>query len=137
MTDGERDAFLAAPRLGMLATLREDGTPVTVPVWFEWDGVAVRAFSSVGSGKVTRIKRDPRASLTAVNSLGEPEAWVAFDGQAAISSEGAFELSERLAHRYWDMSDAGHNKTLEEWRAATAYLCVIELKPTRVRTSKG
>jgi PPOX class probable F420-dependent enzyme len=137
MTAAERDEFLAVPRLGMLTTLREDGAPVTVPVWFEWDGVAVRVFSGADSGKVKRIKRDPRASLTVPNVMGEPEAWVAFDGRAAISSEGAIELSERLAHRYWDMGDAGHKKTLGEWRASAAYLRVVELKPESVRTSKG
>ena len=137
MTEAERDEFLAVPRLGMLTTLREDGMPVTVPVWFEWDGAAVRVFSSADSGKLTRIRRDPRASLTVPNAMGEPEAWVAFDGRAAISSEGAFELSERLAHRYWDMGDPGHKSTLDEWRVSAAYLRIVELKPESVRTSKG
>lgn len=137
MTDSERDAFLATTRLGMLTTLRGGGAPITVPVWFEWDGRAARLFSDATSKKITRLQRDPRASLVATNSVGEPEAWVAFDGEVTIRSDGAFELAERLAHRYWDMGDAAHSATVESWRAAAAHLRVLELTPATIRTSKG
>jgi PPOX class probable F420-dependent enzyme len=135
MTAAERDAFLAKVRLGILSTLRRDGSPVTVPVWFEWDGAAVRCFTSAGSGKVRRLQRDPRASLLVVNNLDEPEAWVAFDGEVTIAREGAFELAERLACRYWDLSDPERRATLETWRKAATALRVLELIPAQVRTS--
>ena len=98
MTPAERDAFLSRPRLGILSTLREDGSPVAVPLWFEWDGHAVRAFSSVTSGKLKRIERDPRASLVAVNNLDEPEAWVAFDGRTSISQRRRASLLPNASH---------------------------------------
>jgi PPOX class probable F420-dependent enzyme len=137
MTDTERDAFLAVPRLGMLSTLVADGAPVTVPVWFEWDGTAARVFSGAATGKVKRIERDPRASLLVANSIGEPEAWVAFDGEITIVPEGAIELAERLAHRYWDMTDEKHHAELASWPAAAAHLRVLELTPRRIRSSRG
>jgi PPOX class probable F420-dependent enzyme len=137
MTDAERDAFLAPPRLGMFSTLTADGAPITVPVWFEWDGAAARIFSGAATGKVRRIERDPRASLLVANSIGEPEAWVAFDGDVAVINDGAIELAERLAHRYWDMNVATHRSELESWRAAAAHLRVLQLTPRRIRTSKG
>jgi PPOX class probable F420-dependent enzyme len=137
MSPAERDAFLSKPRLGILSTLRDDGSPVAVPVWFEWDGRAVRVFSSTTSGKVKRIERDPRASLVAVNNLDEPESWVAFDGRVSISAEGAFALAERLARRYWDVTTDEHKASLESWRAAAEHLRVLELAPDRMRTSKG
>jgi PPOX class probable F420-dependent enzyme len=137
MSPAERDAFLATPRLGILSTLRHDGSPVAVPVWFEWDGSAVRVFSSVTSGKVQRIERDPRASLVAVNDLDEPEAWVAFGGRVSISPDGAFVLAERLAYRYWDMTADEHKNSLETWRMAAEHLRVLEMVSHRIRTSKG
>ena len=137
MTDAERDAFLRTPRLGILTTLADDGAPVSVPVWFEWDGNHVRLFSSVTAGKVKRIKRDPRVTLLAANAVGEPEAWVAFDGSATISRDGAFALAERLAHRYWDMTSREKQATLAEWRKAERALRVIEIIPRAIRTSKG
>jgi PPOX class probable F420-dependent enzyme len=137
MSDAERDAFLAAPRLGMLSTLAADGAPVTVPVWFDWDGAAIRIFTGAATGKARRLERDARASLLVPNNVGEPEEWVAFEGTVSIVAHGAIELAERLAHRYWDMDDAAHRTELESWRAAATYLRVLELTPHRVRTSKG
>jgi len=136
MTPAERDAFLAETRLGILATLRDDGSPVAVPVWFDWDGAAVRVFTSVLSQKVRRLEREPRASLLVVNRVGEPEAWVAFDGEVTITQEGAFELAERLARRYWDLTDPEHNAELERWRAAARALRVLALIPARIRSSR-
>ena len=136
MTAAERDAFLAKVRLGILTTLREDGSPVAVPVWFEWDGAAVRVFTSVLSEKIRRLERDPRASLLVVNHVGEPEAWVAFDGSVTIRRDGAFELAERLAQRYWVLADAGHQAELGRWRTAAGALRVLELIPARIRSSR-
>jgi len=68
------------------------------------------------------------------NHLDEYEAWVAFDGPATIELEGGFELAERLAHKYWDLSDPERKATLEGWRAKADTLCVITLRPERVRT---
>ncbi len=135
MSDGERDAFIEKLRLGVLSTLREDGSPVAVPVWFEWDGRAIRIFSSGRSGKIARLKRDPRASLLVANSVGEPEAWVAFDGEMTIKTDGAFELAERLAGRYWDVTDAERRATLNLWRRIAPSLRLLELVPTRIHTS--
>ncbi len=100
MTDEERDRFLAKPRYGILNFLRADGSPIAVPVWFDWTGEAVRIFSSVISPKLKRLQADPRASLLVVNDIFEPEAWVAFDGAASIHEDGGSELVEQLASRY-------------------------------------
>jgi PPOX class probable F420-dependent enzyme len=137
MTQAERQAFLDPPRLGMLSTLAAGGAPVTVPVWFEWDGHAVRIFSGAATAKVRRLERDPRATLLVPNNVGEPEAWVAFDGEMAIHSDGVAELAERLAHRYWDMKQDAHRNELASWLKAAAHLRVLELVPQRIRSSKG
>jgi PPOX class probable F420-dependent enzyme len=134
MSEAERAEFLSKPRLGMLTTLRTDGSPVTVPVWFEWDGEAARVFSSVTSAKIRRVERDPRATLLVANHIDEPEAWVAFDGEIVIRNEGAIELAERLADRYWDMDESVHKAAVESWRKAASGLRVLELRPARIRT---
>ncbi|MCR9094610.1 MAG: pyridoxamine 5'-phosphate oxidase family protein [bacterium] len=66
MTEEERTQFLSRPRLGMLSPLREDGSPVTVPVCFDGTADVVRMFTSVTSAKRARIAKDPRATLLAV-----------------------------------------------------------------------
>jgi PPOX class probable F420-dependent enzyme len=137
MSDSARNAFLAVTRLGMLSTLADDGAPVTVPVWFEWDGEVIRMFSGATSGKVRRIARDSRASLLVPNAVGEPEGWVAFDGRIDVCDDGAIELAERLAPRYWDMNRPDLRAELDGWRRNAASLRLLELRPTAIRSSTG
>jgi PPOX class probable F420-dependent enzyme len=134
MSDEERERFLSKPRYGILNTLRSDGWPIGVPVWFDWDGETVRIFSSVVSPKMKRLARDPRASLLVVNDPSEKESWVAFDGVVSIQEEGGLELAELLASRYWDLSEPIRQETLELWRKAAAALRVLELQPERIRS---
>lgn len=136
MSDEERQQFLSEPRYGILNTLRSDGWPIGVPVWFDWNGETIRIFTSVVSLKMKRLQRDPRASLLVVNDLKEKESWVAFDGEVSIQDEGGLELAEELASRYWDLSDPGRQETLELWRKAAAALRVLELRPDRIRSHK-
>jgi PPOX class probable F420-dependent enzyme len=132
--DESRDLFLSTPRLAILMTNRREGTPIGVPVWFEWDGNVVRMFAANTSPKVRRLRRDPRASVLVTNRLDEGECWVAFDGEVSISDAGGFELAERLAPRYWDLEDPERRDMLELWRKAQAVLSLLTLKPTLIRT---
>ncbi|MCH8066861.1 MAG: TIGR03618 family F420-dependent PPOX class oxidoreductase [Chloroflexi bacterium] len=134
MSDEARETFLAETRLGVLSTLREDGAPISVPVWFEWDGHHARMFTTASSRKVARLARDARASLLVAARIDEPEAWVAIDGRIDIMEEGAGDLAERLAAKYWDLDDPDKRATVETWRRAAAALRVLELIPTAVRS---
>lgn len=134
MTDAARDEFLSDAKIAILGTAEPAGPPLSVPIWFEWVNGRARFFSSVDSPKMRRIARDPRASLLVANPAGEPEAWVLIQGTVEVSEDGAFELAERLAQRYWDMSDASHAQTVEDWRAAGATLRVLEIVPSRIRS---
>jgi hypothetical protein len=88
------------------------------------------------SPKVKRVRADNRASLLVVNHLSELERWVSFDGTVRIVKKGGIELAEKLAKRYWDLSDPERKETLELWRKGADSLCVLELSPTRIRTYK-
>ncbi len=134
MTPEAREAFLAQARLGFFATLSSDGVPVSIPIWFEWDGQFVRMFTGMSSPKIRRLQRDPRASLVVASALGEKEEWVSFEGTVTIHSEGGLELAERLAKRYWDLSDPARAQTLQTWRDEASHLRLLELKPSKIRS---
>jgi PPOX class probable F420-dependent enzyme len=64
LSDDEAWAALAAAHTGILTTLRRDGSPVTLPVWFVVDddrSICFRTFD--GTKKLQRIANDPRASF--------------------------------------------------------------------------
>lgn len=132
-----RAEFLAKPRLGALLTNRKEGTPMGVPVWFEWDGEVVRMFGANDTTKIKRLRRDARASLLVSNNLDEPEFWVSFDGRVEIHPEGGIELAERLAPRYWDLNDPGRRETFELWKSAKEAMCLLTLHPTKIRSGEG
>jgi PPOX class probable F420-dependent enzyme len=55
-----------------LTTFRKSGEPVSTPVWFALVGERVYVFTDVESGKVRRIRNDPRAALAPSGFRGRP-----------------------------------------------------------------
>jgi len=132
MSDAQRDAFLAERRYGILTTLRASGAPVSLPVWYEWDGASLRMFCHKESGKLKRLKRDVRATVLVVNHPNEPENWVAFDGPIRVSSQGGLELAERVFDLYYPPGDE-RRSVLESWRNMADEWRLLELTPDSIR----
>jgi PPOX class probable F420-dependent enzyme len=135
MSDSQRDEFLAERRYGILTTLRADGAPFSVPVWYEWDGSTVRMFAHEASGKVERLKHDARASVLVVNHPDEPENWVSFDGRITIHKEGGLELAEHVFDLYYPPGDERRSE-LESWRKMRDQWRLLELKLESIRILK-
>jgi len=63
LSTSEAWQVLEASHTGVLTTLRADGFPITLPVWFVvWERTVCFGAPSL-TRKVTRIRRDPRASF--------------------------------------------------------------------------
>ncbi|MGH7336515.1 MAG: pyridoxamine 5'-phosphate oxidase family protein, partial [Myxococcota bacterium] len=69
LTDEEVWEFLATAHTGILTTLRRDGTPIALPMWFVALDRAVYLRTLVGSKKMARIRRDPRVGFVAESGL--------------------------------------------------------------------
>lgn len=61
MTEDEAWAFLTDGHTGILTTLRQDGFPIALPVWFAV--VDRRIYVATRGKKVLRARRDPRCSF--------------------------------------------------------------------------
>jgi nitroimidazol reductase NimA-like FMN-containing flavoprotein (pyridoxamine 5'-phosphate oxidase superfamily) len=61
MTDDEIWSFVADAHTGILTTLRRDGTPITLPLWFCCVDRTIYVQSR--GKKLDRIRHDPRASF--------------------------------------------------------------------------
>jgi PPOX class probable F420-dependent enzyme len=132
MSDDQRDAFLNERRYGILTTLRSNGAPVSLPVWYEWDGSTLRMFCHVASAKLKRLQRDARATVLVVNHPDEPENWVAFDGRITPRKDGGLELAEQVFDRYYPPGDE-RRSVLESWRNMKDEWRLLELKPEAIR----
>ena len=95
----EQQAFLDDnPFPGVVTTLRKDGSPHTTVVWVDArDGVAFN--TKKGNAKDEQLRVDPRLSLIVVNPQN-PWHWVAVEGTATITEEGADAQIDALAKKY-------------------------------------
>jgi len=132
MSDAQRDAFLAERRYGILTTLRANGAPVSLPVWYEWDGATLRMFCHEASAKLKRLRHDARATVLVVNHPNELENWVAFDGRITAREEGGLEFVERVFDRYYPPGDE-RRPVLESWREMNDAWRLLELRPDSIR----
>jgi PPOX class probable F420-dependent enzyme len=132
MTPEAADVFLRTTRIAKLATLKADGSPTIVPVWFEWDGAVARVFTSPDSPKVGRIRRDPRVALSVEEGVGARESWVTIEGTATVAQEGGLALARRLIERYYD--DGRIAETWPTWEGSAAGWVVITITPSRIRS---
>jgi PPOX class probable F420-dependent enzyme len=61
---------LADSRFVSLTTFRRSGTAVSTPVWIARDGASLVVLTPAGSGKVKRLRNDPRVELRPCGRFG-------------------------------------------------------------------
>jgi len=83
LTDDEVWDYVASAHTGVMTTLRRDGMPISMPLWFM---VADRAvYVSTRGKKLQRLARDPRASFLVESGERWAELKAAhFTGTAAV-----------------------------------------------------
>jgi PPOX class probable F420-dependent enzyme len=87
------------PYVGIVTTLREDGSPHSTPVWVDVEDGKVSFNTATGRAKPRHLEHDPRASLTVVDP-NDAYKWVAVSGPVQVTEEGADEQIDKLAKKY-------------------------------------
>ncbi|MBA2362528.1 MAG: PPOX class F420-dependent oxidoreductase [Chloroflexia bacterium] len=134
MTDAQFRTFLLhGTRTGKLATVRADGRPHIVPIWFLLDGDIVVFNTGEGSVKARNMRRDPRVSLS-VDDERPPFAFVLIEGTVEFVDEhDALRLwATRIAARYMGAEQAG---AYGERNSAPGEL-LVRLTPNRIIAQK-
>src|SRR5205823_14181218 len=96
----EVDEFLRLPNPAVIATLRLDGSPHSVPTWYDWDDGRVLLNMDESRLRLAFLRRDPRAALTVLDD-GSWYKHLSLIGRV-VSIEDDTELRDidRLARRY-------------------------------------
>lgn len=63
LTEDEAWAEIASAHTGILTTLRRDGLPIALPVWFVAEDRTIAMMTPAGTKKIARVRHDPRASF--------------------------------------------------------------------------
>ena len=88
MKDADVRAFMGSgSRTGKLATVKSDGSPHVVPIWFDFDtDGAVVFLTHEDSVKARNMRRDPRVSLL-TDDEEMPFSWAKIDGTVTFSDD--------------------------------------------------
>ena len=77
------DQRLRAEPIIWLSSVRPDGRPHLVPVWFLWDGASIFIFSQPGAQKIRNLQANPNVTL-ALEAADEGADIAILEGTAAI-----------------------------------------------------
>jgi PPOX class probable F420-dependent enzyme len=98
MSTAELDAFLAQTfptPLGVIGTVRRDGSPHIVPVWFRWDTGAVTIWTTETRTWVRNLRYDPRVAFS-VQTFEDPYPAVMMRGAATVTTADDAAMAEEI-----------------------------------------
>ena len=119
--------FLDEPLLAVLATLRNDGSVLLSPVWYEWRGGGFNIWVEANNPKARHLRRDPRATIVVAESE-TPLRGVEIRGTVQFIDSDVTETAIRIAARYEDEDEAAADAA-----ALRGKDVIIRLEPGQVR----
>ena len=122
------DRRLREEKVAWLTTVRSDGQPQSVPIWFLWDDETFLIYSQQGQQKLKNIARNPRVGLN-LNSDAHDGAVVRKEGAAEIVEDfpAATEVGEYLEKYRAAIARIGYNP----YGFARDYSVPIRVTPER------
>jgi PPOX class probable F420-dependent enzyme len=95
LTEEQRQFLLGEIKTGKLATVRADGRPHLVPVWYHLDGDTIVFNTGSKTVKAVNMRRDPRVCLC-IDDEQPPFAYIRLEGVATLSDD-----LEEVKHAHW------------------------------------
>ena len=115
------------PFVGIVTTLREDGSPHSTIVWVDVEDGKPSFNTASGRAKPKHLEHDPRASLLVIDP-NDTYKWVAVSGHTQMTEDGADAQIDKLAKKYT-------GKDEYPWRKPTEQRLKVLIEPEKVDTS--
>jgi PPOX class probable F420-dependent enzyme len=127
LTEQQRE-FLTNPFVGTVTTLRADGSPHSTIVWVDGEEDGEISFNTAfGRLKPHNLERDPRVALLVLDP-NDAYRWVALDGFAELTTDGADAQIDRLAKKYLGKDEYPFRKPDEQ-------RVTVRITPRRIDSS--
>jgi PPOX class probable F420-dependent enzyme len=127
LTEQQRE-FLTNPFVGTVTTLRADGSPHSTIVWVDGEEDGEISFNTAfGRLKPHNLERDPRVALLVLDP-NDAYRWVALDGLAELTTDGADAQIDRLAKKYLGKDEYPFRKPDEQ-------RVTVRITPRRIDSS--
>jgi PPOX class probable F420-dependent enzyme len=122
-----------------LITVRPDGRPHVVPVWFFWDGETFLICSQPNAQKLRNLHQNPHVilALDGAGTLGYDV--VVVEGTAELLNETSLSLSKAypaFAEKYEALLQSIHEAGLESQEVDWQYLVASYSQPIRVTPTR-
>jgi PPOX class probable F420-dependent enzyme len=132
MTKAEIDAFLSQPLVARIATVRKNGTPQVVPMWFLWEHGVMYMSTRTWAAKVKHIRQNRHVAV-AIDVMEAPlkNKAVLLDGTAEIVTSGVKEMTTAIYQKYMG-ADAAKSPRAQE--NITTPRVLIKITPTTVHS---
>lgn len=99
MSEAGSFGLLEGHRFMRLTTFRRSGTAVPTTVWFALADDRAYVFTSMNSGKVKRIRKEPRVVLTPSDFRGRPRSQFGVEVEARLMGKDEEEMPDRAIDR--------------------------------------
>jgi PPOX class probable F420-dependent enzyme len=128
------DRFLRTEEVLWLSTSGTDGFPGLVPLWFSWDGAAIRVVSKPHAEKVQDLRTDPRVMVALGNAEDDFDVGL-IEAHAELLDIPAADFLPASHWRKYARDLAGIGLTREEYVAT--YSQSIRIVPVRYLGWRG
>ena len=131
LADAPVQTFLATKQIALLATVRADGAPLAMPMWFLHDAATLTMISVEGAQKVRNLRHDSRVCVVAEAGGGGADIrGVTVLGRAEFLADGPARrtLAERFHEKYPGLA------SLWGARAMPANRVMFRIVPERVKS---
>jgi PPOX class probable F420-dependent enzyme len=103
MKASEIREFLNKGNIARLATVKPDGAPYVIPVWYDWDGTNCFIVARKRSSWVKNIRHEPRVAVL-IDADETPFQKIVIEGEARIVGSKLsdwIEIGKRMVKRYY------------------------------------
>ena len=135
MAPADMAQFLAEPHVGVLATLRRDGRPYTVPVWFLWRDERFWITGTFERVWCRQLLADPRASLC-IEAMAPAAGHVGADGEVRLHDPAQVDIwpiSRALVDKYVGATAGPEAADAFFANMRTEHRLLFELRPDVLR----
>jgi PPOX class probable F420-dependent enzyme len=127
LTKEEAWAVLAEAHTGILTTLRADGTPISLPMWFVVLDERIYVMTPAATKKVGRVTRNPRVSFLVESGTRWAELRaIHLTGEARVVDDDHMHRRVRLAldYKYATFRTEGGDRNVDD-----VVMVLIEIVP--------
>ena len=132
--DAHVDERLRKNLIIWLGSVRPDGRPHLVPVWFLWDGKQILLFSQPNTQKIRNLRQNPNVIL-ALDDTKDGEDVVILEGEAEFLNDTAVNTILPAYSAKYDSELKSMGYTAEALTAE--YSQAIRITPTRFLNISG